>query len=311
MDKRENIPVIGISAKRYENDSLAALYTQLVSAGAEVRVFDGHDYDTAQKHDGYLQECMESVDAVYILGNPLDIDPATYGQKKHDKTNIENDKARTEFETGMIEHALANKMPLMGVCAGMQRLNTLNHAADGGTLHQHVPDITLEHDQTKMEYNNSPTGRPPFVAVHAVHIKPESVLADIAGAGNDSLFVPSGNQPNPHLLKENSFHHQAVDQIRAGFVESAVSEDGIIEAIEPDKHGKYKDQFVLGVQWHPEFGASPIGAKIANRVVKEAREYAKNNTRALQVETENEVNPPTGKVCDVRQVGGSVANVAI
>jgi putative glutamine amidotransferase len=45
----------------------------------------------------------------------------------------------------------------------------------------------------------------------------------------------------------NSRHHQAVADVAPSFVVSAVSPDGIVEAIErPDA------EFCIGVQWHPE-----------------------------------------------------------
>jgi putative glutamine amidotransferase len=45
----------------------------------------------------------------------------------------------------------------------------------------------------------------------------------------------------------NSFHHQAVRDVAPGFIVTASSEDGIIEAIE---HTTCR--FAVGVQWHPE-----------------------------------------------------------
>jgi hypothetical protein len=37
---------------------------------------------------------------------------------------------------------------------------------------------------------------------------------------------------------------------------------------------------VLGVQWHPEFSASEIGEKIANRLSKEASKFAQAQKRS-------------------------------
>ena len=46
----------------------------------------------------------------------------------------------------------------------------------------------------------------------------------------------------------NSQHHQAADRIAPELEIAALSEDGIVEALEkPDAH------FCLGVQWHPEW----------------------------------------------------------
>jgi putative glutamine amidotransferase len=45
----------------------------------------------------------------------------------------------------------------------------------------------------------------------------------------------------------NSRHHQAVARVAPSFVVSAVSEDGVVEAIE-----RPASTFCVGVQWHPE-----------------------------------------------------------
>jgi putative glutamine amidotransferase len=45
----------------------------------------------------------------------------------------------------------------------------------------------------------------------------------------------------------NSRHHQAIGRVAPDFVVSAVSPDGIVEAIE-----RPASAFCVGVQWHPE-----------------------------------------------------------
>ena len=46
----------------------------------------------------------------------------------------------------------------------------------------------------------------------------------------------------------NSYHHQGIKDLGAGLEVTAISTDGLIEGISlPDA------EFVLGVQWHPEF----------------------------------------------------------
>ena len=47
----------------------------------------------------------------------------------------------------------------------------------------------------------------------------------------------------------NSLHAQGIDKIGNGLVIEAVAPDGIIEALSL----KSRDQFALGVQWHPEW----------------------------------------------------------
>ena len=43
-------------------------------------------------------------------------------------------------------------------------------------------------------------------------------------------------------------HHQAVKDLAPGFKVGVVSDDGITEAIYSEN-----DNFIVGVQWHPEF----------------------------------------------------------
>ena len=50
--------------------------------------------------------------------------------------------------------------------------------------------------------------------------------------------------------KVNSAHHQAINKIAPGFRISAVSEDGVIEAIEREQEEDHP--FIQLVQWHPE-----------------------------------------------------------
>jgi putative glutamine amidotransferase len=83
--------------------------------------------------------------------------------------------------------------------------------------------------------NHSP-GRDVLDA-HSVRIAPGSRLA--------ALLAPA-DRP---LTLVNSSHHQAVKLPGDNLIVSAVStEDGVIEAVELDS----PDQFVVGVQWHPE-----------------------------------------------------------
>ena len=96
----------------------------------------------------------------------------------------------------------------------------------GGDLYQDLPseyECKVEHHMTK----------PYDVAIHDVNVLEDTKLASIIGAGSHGV---------------NSYHHQAVKNASDKVIVSAVSEDGLVEAIE------VKDQkFAIGVQWHPEF----------------------------------------------------------
>jgi putative glutamine amidotransferase len=71
---------------------------------------------------------------------------------------------------------------------------------------------------------------------HSVHVMPNTRLAQALGASVDLA-----------TCDVNSRHHQAVGRLAPAFVASAVSPDGIVEAIE-----RPGAAFCVGVQWHPE-----------------------------------------------------------
>ena len=45
----------------------------------------------------------------------------------------------------------------------------------------------------------------------------------------------------------SSFHHQAIDRLAPGLVETGRADDGTIEAVEVEG-----DHWLVAVQWHPE-----------------------------------------------------------
>ncbi len=153
-----------------------------------------------------------------VLTGGSDVDPASYGESPQSETEPP-DPERDAVEASLIEAALAQDLPILAICRGLQMLNV----SQGGTLIQHLnPPGRHEQSDGKRE-----------LPVHPVTIQPGTLLASIAGT--DTWQV-------------NSRHHQAVRQVAANLRVSAFDpEDRTIEALEhPDR------RFVLGVQWHPE-----------------------------------------------------------
>ena len=163
----------------------------------------------------YLALCQ----GIVITGGDFDIAPERYGEARRPCCGREK-AGRTAFEWALCEAALAGRVPLLGVCGGMQLMNVVR----GGTLYQ-----DLAADAAIGTHEQPP---PKDAPSHAVEIVPDSLLARVIG-----------KQP----LGVNSTHHQAVRRPGAGVLVSARAPDGVIEAIElPDL------PFALGVQWHPE-----------------------------------------------------------
>jgi gamma-glutamyl-gamma-aminobutyrate hydrolase PuuD len=260
-DSTTHFPVIGISGSSADSDSVRAAITQIRDAGAIPIFLSNHG-----KRDAKVD--IEKLDGLVVLGNNADIDPAEYKVAKDPHTKSETDtpegKARADYEYEIMRLARDKRMPLMGICGGMQRLNVICE----GTLHQHVPDITGNDEHAQQDFNIAP-----FIPVQAVHIEQDTALAKIAD-GITAVYTPDHTVGHLPVIMENSMHHQAVKDVGKNLRKAATSQDGIIEAIEADPNGEYKDQFLMGVQWHPEFGASPLGIKLAQNMVAESQKYA-------------------------------------
>jgi putative glutamine amidotransferase len=163
---------------------------------------------------------FDRVDAIFLAGGG-DLNPACYAAETYEKTEGLDD-LRDAAELIYARWALEANKPLLGVCRGVQTLNV----AAGGTLIQDIADLVP--DAIRHQY--FPEYPREYVA-HPIETQAGTRLADILGT-------------SAHV---NSFHHQAVARVAEGFQISAIAPDGVIEAIELPG-----DQFVVGVQWHPE-----------------------------------------------------------
>jgi putative glutamine amidotransferase len=184
---------------------------------------------------------LDRVDALLLSGG-LDVDPALYGEAPHPATEV--DAARDRFEIPLTRAAIARDMPLLAICRGVQVLNV----AAGGSLVQDIPSAV------QSTVNHS-IDTPKNHIAHNVRVTRGTVLAELLGTEQRSV---------------NSRHHQSVGTVANNFVVSAVSADGIVEAIEkPDA------SFCVGVQWHPEnFWSTGEFSNLFKSFVQSARRRA-------------------------------------
>lgn len=202
-------PVIGITPCSRVDDYVESVRR----AGGEPRVLSNDDDPSS---------ALDAVDGVLLTGG-LDVDPVLYHQAPHPTTESAPDRDR--FEIPLSREAVRRDVPLFAICRGVQVLNV----AEGGTLVQDLPS------QKPSELRHS-IDQPKNQIAHDVTVTPATRLA---------ALLP-GLKTRP-TCAVNSRHHQAVDAVAPGFVTSAVSPDGVVEAIEkPDA------AFCVGVQWHPE-----------------------------------------------------------
>ncbi len=180
----------------------------LARAGAWMRWVELSDPEQA------VQDAL-TCDGLLLPGGG-DMDPKFYGQARIPACGEPN-LLRDAAEPLLLRAFLAADKPVLGICRGIQVMN----AVLGGDLYQDIKPF--EH----LPHNDH------WAKVHTVTVRRGTLLSRILG--QDTVLV-------------NSQHHQAVDRVAPGFTLAALSEDGIVEAIEkPDA------RFCLGVQWHPEW----------------------------------------------------------
>lgn len=168
---------------------------------------------------GPVHEALDAVSGLIFPGGG-DIHPEHYGGDDHDATYGVCHE-RDHFELALMRAALERPaLPVLCVCRGMQLLNV----ALGGDLVAHIPDVY----GTRVIHRTADVQALP----HEVTIAPESHVARVYRVTTATV---------------QSVHHQAVGRLGEGLRAVAWAPDGVVEAIESERH-----EFVVAVQWHPE-----------------------------------------------------------
>jgi putative glutamine amidotransferase len=184
-----------------------------------------------------IRKMSESCTAVLLPGSNADVDPAKFRQSKSPHTAAA-DSLREEADFFLLDHAFAQRKPVLCICYGLQSLNVYR----GGSLVQHIPDFLPEETRAKV---NHEAGRTVAVA-HEVEVDKNSRIASLVNAEGRG---PRSEVQGRITVPVNSSHHQSADAIGDGLrIVARCPDDGIIEALE----GTSPDHFVLAVQWHPE-----------------------------------------------------------
>ena len=165
---------------------------------------------------------LSRLDGLVLVGGG-DVDPARFNQDRHERTYgvvAESD----ELELMMLRAAIDLGVPTLAICRGLQVLNV----AFGGTLHQHITDAPgyQHHGQPGEGF-----------ASHGVEVEAGSLLSKSQGGAT-------------RIEACWSYHHQAVDELGAGLVVTARSDDGAVEAVEIA--ASRSTDWLVAVQWHPE-----------------------------------------------------------
>jgi len=204
-------PLIGVSA-RLTNDryTLNQDYCDaLQAAGATVVLIlpDTHER---------LREVLAGLDGILIPGGG-DVDPNYYDQSNSHSTIVTGEIDELDLSLSVL--AMELHLPLFGICRGLQVINV----AMGGSLIQDIRD----RNPKSLDHSFSAHNRQPQNA-HEISVRTDTKLSGLLG---ERCCV-------------NSYHHQAIDKVAEGLLVSALSDDGIIEAVEGTD--------IMAIQWHPE-----------------------------------------------------------
>jgi putative glutamine amidotransferase len=172
-----------------------------------------------------VPKLLPLVDGVLLTGSPSNVDAAHFGATALASDLL--DPRRDALTMRLVREALAQGVPLFGVCRGLQEINV----ALGGSLYQ-----TL-HDQPGLMDHREPEDEDlavQFAERHEVLLEPGSAFAD--WAGGTRAFV-------------NSLHGQGIKRLGEGLVAEAFAPDGLVEGVRVQG----APAFAFGVQWHPEW----------------------------------------------------------
>ncbi|MDN5329612.1 MAG: putative glutamine amidotransferase [Bacteroidales bacterium] len=189
----------------------------LLSADSTIKIIDLYELSRDS-----ADEIMQQADGLLVTGGE-DVYPDWYG-KENDTAQCESfDRTRDTLEMTALRIAFDRKIPVLGICRGLQIINVYL----GGTLLTHLPK-----DIGDDVAHRCPD---PLNCLHPVSVQPHTLLHRLSGF-NEGIV--------------NSNHHQGIDQLAIGLKPAAFSPDRLIEAIEWEE--PKGNNWFLAVQWHPE-----------------------------------------------------------
>jgi putative glutamine amidotransferase len=191
---------------------------------------------------------IEDCDGIVLTGG-VDTCPRFYDNERTDYPNKPQtwNEERDEFEMHVFETALNFDHPVLAICRGLQLVNI----SLGGDLIQDLEEAGKNDHRRHGDMDGQ----------HSISITENSLLNQVSQATTGNI---------------NSAHHQAVGRVSDELMVSAVSPDGVVEAIEwKEKEG---EPWLLAVQWHPERmkdkETSPLSKNIREKFLEAVRKNA-------------------------------------
>lgn len=239
-------PLIALTTWRRRLDTYLGPDTDLYTLGPEyplaVQRAGGLPVLLTDLDGDSIEPLLDRVDGLLLTGGG-DVHPAEYGAPVPDHGDW--DPGRDRLELALVAGARQRRLPVFGICRGLQLLNV----ALGGTL---VADL-------------------PTTATHPEPPAGAAILALRHGLLADSAWVTAGLDTG----RVNTIHHQAIAALAPELRAVGWAPDGVVEACE----GTDPDWFVRAVQWHPEKMTGPgetgHGPGLLAPLVAAAGEYAR------------------------------------
>lgn len=182
---------------------------------------------------------ISTLDAFVLPGSSADVEPRQYGSINRG-LSAPADSAREETDCAILQHAFAEKKPVLAICYGCQLLNV--HL--GGTL---IQDLRAETGSRMPHRKKDLVPEPQEDPTHSATLESGSRLAALAG-GTRAVI--------------NSSHHQAIREPGKNLRVTSRASDGTIEGVEWTGDSNW----VTGVQWHPE---RMLGDAFSERLFRE------------------------------------------
>lgn len=172
-----------------------------------------------------VTDLLPLVDGVLLTGSPSNVEASHFGAAALESDLL--DPRRDALTMALVPTAIAQGVPLFGVCRGLQEMNV----ALGGSLYQsvHGEPGFLDHREPESEDLAEQ-----FAEQHEVLLDPESAFAQWAGATR---------------VRVNSLHGQGIKRLGRHLVAEAHAPDGLVEGVRVEGAA----EFAYGVQWHPEW----------------------------------------------------------
>lgn len=161
------------------------------------------------------EDILKNFDMLVLTGGG-DPSPSLFGRTDNGSRNPR--PFRSSWDIKLYHAARELDIPILGICLGIQVIGI----AEGVALIQDIETLVENAD-----FHDGSAREP---VLHPITVSAGTRLRSILG----------------ERINVSTFHHQVLEEVPRGFMKSAQSSDGLIEAIESE------DGRVIGVQWHPE-----------------------------------------------------------